>query len=275
LQFLACSFYCRVFVDGEEIGEHRAGGYSPWWIDVPAPQSSSSGAARELFVLADNRFNPTTAPLHTHGDFWSYGGLMRSVILHDLPDQPGQAWPWRAYVIPTGGGNKVDINITLTDLQFSGALDYALVFDNASVGVRGQVNATNGVAVLPGMEVPSPRLWSLESPHLHLVTVTVGNASITERFGLRLWGVDSASSRITLNGKIVKLHGFNHHTQWPVLDSSGGAVGRSIGASPTDAQLDTDISLLKEAGANFIRGSHYPQDQRWLDRLDEVGIVMW
>ena len=60
-----------------------------------------------------------------------------------------------------------------------------------------------------------------------------------------------------------------------MLDSSGGAVGRSIGASPTDAQLDTDISLLKEAGANFIRGSHYPQDQRWLDRLDEAGIVMW
>ena len=26
LQFMACSFYCRVFVDGEEVGEHLAGG---------------------------------------------------------------------------------------------------------------------------------------------------------------------------------------------------------------------------------------------------------
>ena len=102
---------------------------------------------------------------------------------------------------------------------------------------------------------------------MHTVTLTIGNASVTERFGLRSWAVDSTSSRITLNGKVVKLHGFNHHTQWP---ESGG-----IGASPTSQQLDAEILLLKEAGANYIRGAHYPQDQRWLDCLDEAGIVMW
>ena len=267
LQFLACSFYCRVFVDGEEIGDHRAGGYVPWWIEVPAPKKGPSEVTRELFVLADNRFNKSTAPVHTGGDFWSYGGLLRSVILHDMPDDPGQAWPWRAYVFPIGSG-KVDINVTLTDPLLSGVLDYTLSFDDeASPVLHGQVNATKGMAVLQGLAVPNPRLWSLENPHMHSVTVTIGNASVTERFGLRSWGVESASSRITLNGKVVKLHGFNHHTQWP---ESGG-----IGASPTSQQLDAEILLLKEAGANYIRGAHYPQDQRWLDRLDEAGIVMW
>lgn len=47
------------------------------------------------------------------------------------------------------------------------------------------------------------------------------------------------------------------------------------GASPTDEQLDVDIALLKKGNANFVRGAHYPQDQRWLDRLDEAGFAMW
>ena len=39
--------------------------------------------------------------------------------------------------------------------------------------------------------------------------------------------------------------------------------------------MDADILLLKQGGANYVRGAHYPQDPRWLDRLDEAGIVMW
>ena len=45
---------------------------------------------------ADNRFNHTTAPMHTGGDFWHYGGLTRSVELHTLSEK--DAVLWRAYV---------------------------------------------------------------------------------------------------------------------------------------------------------------------------------
>ena len=73
LQFQACSFYCRVWVNGHEVGDHRAGGYVAFALDVPASVlSSSAGASNELFVIADNRFNHTTAPMHTGGDFWAY-----------------------------------------------------------------------------------------------------------------------------------------------------------------------------------------------------------
>ena len=77
LQFQACSFYCRVWVNGLEIGDHRAGGYVAFSLDI-LPQDSIDN---EIFVLVDNRFNETTAPLHTGGDFWHYGGIMRSVEL--------------------------------------------------------------------------------------------------------------------------------------------------------------------------------------------------
>jgi beta-glucuronidase len=36
-----------------------------------------------------------------------------------------------------------------------------------------------------------------------------------------------------------------------------------------------DLSLLKELGANVVRGSHYQQDQRFLDLCDEAGLIVW
>lgn len=56
-------------------------------------------------------------------------------------------------------------------------------------------------------------------------------------------------------GKVTKLVGWNHHTQWPVT-----------AASPTDAQMDADIVLLKKGNANYVRGAHYPHDPRMMDR---------
>jgi hypothetical protein len=111
IQFQACSFYCRVWLNGIEIGDHTAGGYVSWWLDVPfnalkqgqqqqhqqqhqrqrqnkqttTSTTSTTNTVHELFVLVDNRFNHTTAPLHTGGDFWHYGGILRSVEWHEHP----------------------------------------------------------------------------------------------------------------------------------------------------------------------------------------------
>lgn len=264
LQFMGCSFYCRIFVDGKEVGDHKAGGFVPWWLDVPAPDGTShQPQERQLFVLADNRFNKTTAPMHTGGDFWDFGGLVRSVVLHQMPEV-GTVWVWRAHVWPLAEFGKVNMSLTLTDRTYSGDVDFSLAFDGAAPSATQRGRAVGGVVQIFAVAVPTPRAWSLRSPELHTVTVTVAGASVTERFGLRTWGVEGKRSRITLNDEVVKLHGWNHHTQWP--DS---------GASPRDDQLDSDLQLLKEAGCNYVRGAHYPQDQRWLDRMDESGMAMW
>ena len=35
------------------------------------------------------------------------------------------------------------------------------------------------------------------------------------------------------------------------------------------------LDLLADVGANFIRGSHYPQDPRWLAVTDRRGVYVW
>tara|TARA_B100000768_G_scaffold15255_1_gene14215 strand:- start:34 stop:1101 length:1068 start_codon:yes stop_codon:yes gene_type:complete len=242
LWFGACSFYCRVWVDSKEVGEHRAGGYVPFFLDLPPSNHSST---RTLTVLADNRFHENTAPLHTGGDFWHYGGLMRSVVLHELPDAIAV---WRAYILPWADLRTVNVTVVLADKNFSGAYNCTLAFDNGtSTDVSAIAKA--GTFTLAGLEVPQPRRWTTTDPQLHTLTVKgAGGGGVVERFGLRSWSVDKTSARLTLNGHVIKLHGWNHHTQWP-----------GTGSAPTDAQLDADLALLQDASANFVRGAHYPQ----------------
>ena len=35
------------------------------------------------------------------------------------------------------------------------------------------------------------------------------------------------------------------------------------------------MQQLRDMGCNFVRGSHYPQDPRFLDLCDEAGICVW
>lgn len=251
LQFQACSFYCRVWVNGKEVGEHLAGGYVAFHLDVPA-ETLVDGDGNELFVLADNRFNHTTAPMHTGGDFWHYGGLIRSVELHTMSAVAPVVW--RAHVLPshsdvthdeTGDGaangapDSIDLYIDLSDERASGSvLPVRLAFDDGDA-VEMKLTVSGRVATAKAIKVPNATPWSPESAHLHTLTVSVHGGTLAERFGLRRFGVDPASKRLTINGKVTKLVGWNHHTQWPVT-----------AASPTDAQIDADIALLKQGHAN-------------------------
>lgn len=208
LQFQSCSFYCRVWVNGHEIGDHRAGGYVAFWLDVPQAQLASAGKANELFVIADNRFNHTTAPMHTGGDFWHYGGIIRSVELHTMATEPVL---WRAYVLPSnssttdsvvGAPDSVNIELVLSAPE-SGPVAFSIAFDGgAASSMAGTAEA--GRVVLKNIPVPNPLPWSPDSPNLHTVKVLCRGGSVTERFGLRRFGAEKASARLTLNGKVTR-----------------------------------------------------------------------
>ena len=39
--------------------------------------------------------------------------------------------------------------------------------------------------------------------------------------------------------------------------------------------MAADLAWAKAAGANFVRGCHYPQDARLLDLADAMGLLVW
>ena len=156
---------------------------------------------------------------------------------------------WRAYVQPTNADvtdpkqsaspDSIDVTLQLSGAEDSGSnVDFTFAFDGGPAQpMTGMVDST-GQVVVKVVSVPSPKLWSTGAPNLHTLAVTFRGGVVTERFGLRSFGVDK-NARLTINGEATKLVGWNHHTQWPVT-----------AASPTDEQMDADIKLLKKGNAN-------------------------
>ncbi len=67
-----------------------------------------------------------------------------------------------------------------------------------------------------------------------------------------------------MNGEPIKLLGYNRHDAHP-----------DFGAAMPFERLMRDLRRIRDQGANFIRGSHYPQSEEMLDECDRLGIMVW
>jgi len=78
-------------------------------------------------------------------------------------------------------------------------------------------------------------------------------------------GIATKGRDILVNGKPLKLKGVNRHDMFP-----------NQGPVMTTEQYGTDLKRIQDTlKGNFIRGSHYPQDDRFLDLCDEMGVLVW
>lgn len=48
-----------------------------------------------------------------------------------------------------------------------------------------------------------------------------------------------------------------------------------MGNAVSKEQMEEDLSLVKEVGANSVRLSHYQHDDYFYRRCDEEGILVW
>lgn len=305
LHFGAVSMWSQVYVDGVRLGQNACG-YAPLEYEVPA----SDEALRTLVVVVDNRFDFERVPMHEHYfDFYQYGGILRSVTLREIA--PLGVWVDAVRITPDTVGYREGEVLLEVDLRGEDVATLALVavgFDDAAlerlegaesfkvagalgssvnVGSAGKTGAgsSDGAAGGAGavvvrtdypvtmlrarLRVPAPQLWSPDAPHLHVLTLELQDAQSaqvlerrTVRFGLRV--IEARKGALWLNGEQLVIKGYNRHEWHP-----------NYGPCTPQAQMFADIQLLKDLGCNFVRGSHYQQDQRFLDLCDELGLLVW
>ena len=56
MHFEACSIFCRVYVDGKLVHSNTLGGFTPFWVDVPAAKKT----ARTVVVMVRTPDTPLT-----------------------------------------------------------------------------------------------------------------------------------------------------------------------------------------------------------------------
>ena len=218
--------------------------------------NSGDGSCHELVAVIDNRFDFKRQPLLSQNyDYYCFGGIFRSIELHQLPPLAID----RAQIRTISLEGEIQVKVKLTG-EHHKKIDVTYQIDDGEA-VKLSCSVFHEIAAF-NATVPNPSIWSTTSPALHTIAITVGNDTVVERFGLRT--IKTEKGLILLNGEPIKLRGYCRHESHPEFGP----------ALPLQVVLE-DIQLLKKTGCNFVRGSHYPQDQRFLDLCDENGILVW
>ncbi|GHC06026.1 glycoside hydrolase family 2 protein [Cerasicoccus arenae] len=261
LMFEAVSMTGRIYIDGQLCAENKCG-YEPFKVTVPM----SDNASRELIVLADNRFDFGARPMHEeYFDFYQYGGITRGVTLHILPVERSSIRG--LYITPLPGYREGEVRVDL-DLDNAAAKQrFNFSIDGETIPVEvGQPDATGKIHFTT--KVADPTIWSPATPNLHIARAELldeNEAAYDDaqvRFGLRR--IEARGQNLFLNGEPLELRGYNRHEFHP-----------NFGPTTPELQMFQDIHLMKGMGCNFVRGSHYHQDQRFLDLCDELGLLVW
>ncbi len=134
----------------------------------------------------------------------------------------------------------------------------------------------NEYSLLPGKEMESeqttqlknPHLWDIDDPYLYKAysILQMGDQVVDvyeTRFGIRTIRFD-ANKGFFLNGRHVKLRGFNGH-----YDFTG------LGTAIPDRIHWNAMMAMKKAGFNLFRSSHNPATPERLDVCDEIGMLVW
>lgn len=255
LIFHSVNNWCQVYLDGRLLTEH-SGGFTRFAADFTGEDQKEY----ELVVLVDNSFNQERSPLHLdYFDWYHYGGISRPVELHRL----GSAWIDRLKIVTEDfQARRLNITVQWSTVNFPAETNLTLTLDGQTFFSEPiQLDAASGT-FQRSFEFPGAALWSPKEPNLHLVHARLGEDDLRERIGIRQVAVSGKD--ILINQEPLRLLGFCRHELHP-----------QFGFGLPDTLLVTDIQQLRDMNVNFVRGSHYPQDERFLDLCDEAGICVW
>jgi len=112
---------------------------------------------------------------------------------------------------------------------------------------------------LEAFSVSKVEPWSAEAPRLYEAHVSSAGETLSLRLGFRR--VEITGDILRVNGRQVIFRGVNRHEIHPVY-------GRMF----DEAYARSDLIMMKRAGVNAIRTSHYPPHPRVLDLADELGF---
>lgn len=257
----------KVFVNHRQVGSHL-GGMTPYEVNITdALQDGTNVLSLQVRSesLADMLGSLTQYAAH------QLGGITRKVTLFAVPDihlsdlriqtdldENYRDARLKLYVAVRNDSDrpsrKVSLKAVLDKHEASGSLNLPEIAPGETW--KGWLE----------MDVKSPLLWDNEHPnlyrlHLDLYEGENSIAQIEKKFGFR--EVEVRGNRLLVNGRPVKLRGVCRHEAHPLY-------GRSL----TDEEWKADAELYRAANCNFIRTSHYPPAEEFIEYCDELGLFV-
>ncbi|MBS1601695.1 MAG: beta galactosidase jelly roll domain-containing protein, partial [Bacteroidetes bacterium] len=255
----------EVFVNGRSLGVHPYG-YSTFDYDIS--RLLDWGRKNVIAVRVDNS-------QQVNCRWYSGSGIYRHVRI--AVKDPLHIDPWRvgittpevtldkalvkvAAIVKNGPGVAGDVVLSTQIVNEGGRVV-------ARDSVRVRLEGRGEVPVERRMAVMRPKLWSVDSPWLYRVKMTLSSGGrrrdeYASSFGIRTIEF-SVGNGFRLNGKAMKLFGgCIHHDNG------------CLGAAAFDRAEERKVGLLKAAGFNALRTSHNPPSPALLDACDRLGMLV-
>jgi beta-galactosidase len=253
----------EVWINGHRLGEHPHG-YTSFEFEL-TPHLKPGENVLAVRVRNEGR----------NSRWYSGSGIYRHVWL--TVTDPIHVPTWGVFVTtPEISPAKALVKIA-SEVRNGSATETEVIVRARLLNAAGEVIKTaEGKLAVPShetrsleqtIEVPSPRLWSLETPNLYSAEVEVvadGKIAdmVSTKFGIRKIEVD-AKNGFRINGQPLELKGgCIHHDSGP------------LGAAAIDRAEERKVELLKANGFNAIRSSHNPPSPALLEACDRLGMLM-
>lgn len=262
LEFKGVSHTATIFLDGKEIAKH----YNAY-TNFSVIAKNLTQKEHTLTIRADNRFCDDSA-LHIPNDYMSYGGINRPVVLEELkediylsyihvtPYQENEKWKARVEICIENISEKEICTCVKATLA-----EKTILWENIKIAgnTRLTLNAIEEFEMVETWTTKHPKLYSICA---YLIQNNEIVDDLIDRFGFR--EIKISGKNILFNGERLKIKGLCRHEDHPQFGC----------ALPYEA-MAADLELIKHLGANSIRTSHCPNDERFLDLCDEQGILIW
>jgi len=284
IEFEGAMQIADVWINGRHKTTHY-GGYLPFTIDI----SDDVSFEREnvIAVRLDNRDNPEVPPGKPLKDldFCLFGGLYRNVRMH-ITDRlhitdavyAGEVAGGGIFVsYPHADSMQAEIRVQTHLINEYGYMKTCriltqlynqsgqLIVEKKSESI--DLNSLGDKHIVQTIAVKKPKLWHPDNPNLYeLHSLILKEDQIIDkvvtRIGIKRFAINNTEG-FTINGKKYYLRGTNYHQEYPY-----------IGYALTDNAHYRDVLLIKQAGFNFVRLSHYPHAEAFMDACDELGILV-
>ena len=286
-----------VWINGVHLGEYK-GGFTPFSFELT--KHLHPDAENVLVVQVDSTERADIPPFGYEIDYMTFGGMYREVALRVVPHtyidnifaQPKDVLSGSPSLEvncflagePAGDGD-LSIEVELRDGDHVVAKGAQTIPRAAAAGEASTADAaldpyTDAAVYATTQTLKEParhtvllahlgnvQLWDLEKPHLYTVHVKLLRSGHVIDEDSRRVGFHEAvftDHGFSLNGKVIKLRGLDRHQTFPFAGQAmPGRVQRK----------DADI-LRKGLHCNIVRTSHYPQSRHFLDRCDEIGLLV-
>ncbi|MCE9614857.1 MAG: DUF4982 domain-containing protein [Lentisphaerae bacterium] len=278
VEFEGVATVAEVYVNSQKpqanlVGVHK-GAYTGFAFDI-TDYVTFDGTDNVIAVRVDSQRRPDIPPEGQNVDYCLFGGIVRDVRMI-IVDPLHVEWLFAAApkVTPKRADLEIQTRVTNKHKQDKAFVIQSKIMDAENRTVA-EVESTHRLPAGASEEfrqrvnVDKPHLWDVDDPYLYTVEVTIREGQSTvdryaSRTGFRSIRFSKEDGGFYLNDRKIKIRGLNRHEQWPW-------IGR---AAPDRLQRQDADTLKHTLGVNLVRCSHYPQDPAFLDRCDEIGLLV-